>query len=189
MHVYHVVTERPMHLGQQILFDEQNKNGVANRVASYFAIEAGKTTICNYVNVHPICEEVRKNPEKWKNVAYRENALEEVRQKSFPDYPSRTACLYTTQTLDEAKSWARFFHELGRTVYSIAILEVNGRIFTGDACNCFDGTDNHAANQQQALDYWNIKKTKAPVWETLVDGIIHVIELIDVTDILKASDS
>ena len=33
--VYHVVTERPMTLGQQILMDENHPNGVCRRVRAY----------------------------------------------------------------------------------------------------------------------------------------------------------
>ena len=32
MHVYHVVTDRPMYVGQQIIFDEQHHSGVYRRV-------------------------------------------------------------------------------------------------------------------------------------------------------------
>lgn len=32
MTVYHVVTDKPMYLGQHIVFNEENHNGVYNRV-------------------------------------------------------------------------------------------------------------------------------------------------------------
>lgn len=36
-YVYHVVTEKPMKLGQNIIFDENNHNGVYRRVMAWLA--------------------------------------------------------------------------------------------------------------------------------------------------------
>ena len=47
MVAYHVVTDRPMHVGQQIIFDEEHHSGVYQRVYE-------KTDIVNdiYTNVN-----------------------------------------------------------------------------------------------------------------------------------------
>lgn len=66
--VYHVVTEKPMHIGQHVIFDENHHNGVWQRVNE-------KTDIVN---------DIYKNPDKYKktalehhtSVALRELALE-----------------------------------------------------------------------------------------------------------------
>lgn len=34
-YVYHVVTKKPMSLGQRIIFDESNHNGVYSRVKTF----------------------------------------------------------------------------------------------------------------------------------------------------------
>lgn len=93
--VYHVVTEKPMHLGQRIVFDKNHHNGVWQRVNE-------KLDIVN---------DIYHNPEKYKNielehhtsVALRELALEKVRVNKYPNYPSRMACLYVSKTLEEAE--------------------------------------------------------------------------------------
>ena len=47
MYVYHVVTDRPMYVGQEIIFDKEHHSGVYQRVQEKagfreaFAIEAG----------------------------------------------------------------------------------------------------------------------------------------------------
>ena len=72
MTVYHVVTDRPMSVGQKIIFDENNHSGVYQRVMD-------KIDVVN---------EIYKNPENYQanelehhtSVALRELAMEEVRK-------------------------------------------------------------------------------------------------------------
>ena len=170
--VYHVVTEREIKLGQKILFDENHHNGVFKRVDAYQKV----------VNNQEIQDELKQlilsNMDYWGKVASRELALEKVRKEKYPFYPSRMACLYTSRTFEEAKSWAQFFDEIGRKVFSIVKLNVDGNIFDGDACNCFDGNGSDEDLQKAEL-YWQKAKTEKPVIETLVDGDITVVELIE----------
>ncbi len=71
-YAYHVVTERPMHIGQHIIFDETHYSGVYERV----------------MNKLNIVNDIYDNPSKYDTdtlehhtfVALRELALEEVRQ-------------------------------------------------------------------------------------------------------------
>ena len=86
MYVYHVVTDRPMKAGQQFFFDETHHNGVHQRVFDKI----------------DIVKDIYRNPAKYSaeslehhtSVAMRELALEEVRKKKYPTYPSRMSCLY-----------------------------------------------------------------------------------------------
>lgn len=170
--VYHVVTERPMHAGQRIVFDEDHPNGVCKRVRTWEAMQRSEA-------VEPELRElIFSNPGRWAQVARRELAMEQVRRERFPEYPSRMACLYTSRTLEEARSWAGFFQKLGRKVYSIVLLEVDGRVFDGDACNCFDGTGDET-DLVNALCYWQNAPTQKPVIETIVDGKITVKQIIE----------
>ena len=172
-HIYHVVTERPMTLHQKIIFDEDHHNGVYHRVTTFMRIRNGDDA------QGELADFIRSDMQRWKKVALRERALEKVRMELFPRYPSRMACLYTSRTLEEAEKWAKFFQELKRNVYSIVKLSVSGRIFDGDACNCFDGTDDEVENREKALRYWyNDVINEKPVIETLVDGEIVVEEIV-----------
>lgn len=166
---YHVVTEKPMRVGQHIVFDENNHNGVYKRVNE-------KLDIVN---------DIYANSEKYKDitlehhtsVALRELALEKVRIEKYSDYPSRMACLYVSKTLEEAEKWFDYFISLGRPTFQIVKLKVNGNVFYGDAEKCFDGRLNETENLALAEQYW--KNANEPsIMEMLVDGDIEVVEII-----------
>lgn len=174
VNVYHVVTEKPMQIGQKIIFDGNHHNGVYHRVMTCKKIIDGENVEGDMADL------IKSDLDKWAKVAYRELALEKVREEEFSQYPSRMACLYTSQTLAKAQDWAKFFKEIGRDVYSIVRLRVNGRLFSGDACNCFDGVADEITNIQKARHYWNMDvKNERPVIETIVDGEIIVEEIIE----------
>ena len=173
MIAYHAVTERPMHAGQRIIFDEAHHNGVYRRVCKKL----------------PDVEAIYANPagfdadalEHHTAVALRELALEEVRRAKYPQYPSRMACLYVSQTLEEAERWAAFFAQLGRPTYQIVKLEIRGNCFTGDAELCFRGRTDRAENLCLAERYWahaHDPDHPPAVCEMLVDGEIIVLEII-----------
>ena len=177
---YHVVTERPMELGQEIIFDENHFSGVYKRV----------------YNLFNVVEDIYSNPDKYKNaeldhhlkVALRELALEEVRKKKYHNYPSRLASLYVSNTMDEAEKWYNLFIELGRPTYSIVKVEVDGNVYVGDANNCFDGTIDKNKNLELAEIYWKHKENlegKEPIVEILASGKIKVIEIVKENDIIK----
>lgn len=172
--LYHVVTERPMYVGQTILLGGEQYNGVHRRVAAFQDMLAGKELEGELAAL------LGADPVKWGKVAYRELALEQVRVAEYPQYPSRMACLYTAQTIEEAQEWAKFFKEIGRVVYSIVRLEVRGSIFYGDACNCFDGVEDMEENMEKARQYWqNSVQNERPVAEVLADGELFVAELVE----------
>ena len=170
---YHVVTDKPMKVGQELIFDDNHHSGVYDRVYSY------KEKV----------DDIYKNPEAYKNielehhlkVALRELAIEEVRKEKYPDYPSRLASLYVSNTLSEAEKWYNLFIELGRPTYAIVKVEVDGNIYIGDANNCFDGTIDREKNLELAEKYWKYKENiegKEPIVEILASGKIRVIEIV-----------
>lgn len=169
--VYHVVTEKSMYVGQHIVFDENHHNGVWQRVNEKL----------------DIVSDIYNNPEKYMNVelehhtsvALRELALEKVRLRKHPSYPSRMACLYVSKTLEEAKKWFDYFVNLGRPTFQIVKLRVNGNVFYGDAEKCFDGKLTEIENLSIAEKYWENKTfDNSSIIEMLVDGDIEVIEIV-----------
>lgn len=170
---YHTVTERPMYLNQIIEFDENNHSGVYKRINSE------KEKIDKIYNGEKV--DITDDIEK----ALREFALEEVREKEYPDYPSRLSCLYVSNSLEEAEFWYDMFIKQGRPTFQLVKVEVEGRSFTGDAWNCFKGTENIEENYKLARRYWNNEKNnqgEKPIVETLVDGKIKVVEIIKVNE-------
>ena len=171
--VYHAVAEKPMFSGQEIIFDDKNRNGVYNRVMTCKKMLGGE-------NVEgDLAKFIRANLDRCTKIMFRELALEKVRLEEYPHYPSRMACLYTSRDFGEAEKWAGYFQQLGRDVYSIVKLRVEGSIFDGDACNCFDGTEIEAENIEKARRYWSMDiPSENPIIETLVSGGIFVEEII-----------
>lgn len=169
--VYHVVTEKPMYIGQHIVFDENHHNGVCQRVNEKL----------------DIVSDIYHNPEKYNgialehhtSVALRELALEKIRVNQYPDYPSRMACLYVSKTLQEAEKWFDYFVSLGRPTFQIVKLKVNGNVFYGDAEKCFDGRLTEKENLILAQRYWENKDfDESSIVEMLVDGNIEVVEIV-----------
>lgn len=168
---YHVVTEKPMHVGQHIVFDENHHNGVWKRVNEKL----------------DMVSDIYNHPKKYKgvelehriSVALRELALEQIRIEKYPNYPSRMACLYVSKTLEEAEKWFDYFISLGRPTYQIVKLKVNGNVFYGDAEKCFDGKLAEKENLLLAEKYWENKNfDESSILEMLVDGDIEVVEIV-----------
>ena len=171
MLVYHVVTDRDMAEGQRIIFDERNRSGVWQRVMA-------RKDLVAEVYAHP--ERFPAPLEHHLDVAIRELAMEEVRAREFPHLPSRLAALYVSRTLGEAERWAEFFVRIGRPVFSIVEIRTDSECFVGDACNCFDGTPDHADNLARARRYWqNLPNEEGePIWEMLAGGELTVVRIV-----------
>lgn len=169
--VFHVVTDRPMQVGQHIIFDAQHHSGVYSRVME-------QLDTVKDVYAHP--DRYPAPLEHHLDVALRELAMEDVRKAYYPQYPSRMASLYVSRTLEEAQRWGEFFARIGRPTYAIAELRVNGRCFLGNACNCFDGTANYEDNVAKAHHYWqNLPNEDGEyIWEMLVDGDIELVRFV-----------
>lgn len=173
MFAFHVVTDKPMHPGQKIRFDETHHSGVYRRVME-------RLDIVNDIYVSPHKYDAERL-DHHTLVALRELAMEEVRQKKYPMYPSRMSCLYVSKTFSEAENWGKYFAELGRPTYSIVKLEINGNCFIGDAAKCFDGTTDKEKNLKLAESYWENRPSRSSgsvVEEMLVDGTITVVEIL-----------
>jgi len=173
LEVFHVVTGRRMELGQIIQMDETFSTGVYQRV----------------MDKKSLTEEILAEPQRYAgvtlehhtDVALRELAMEEVRREQFPQYPSRLHSLYTSRTLENAKCWFQWFKDWGRPTLQIVRLRVDGRSFTGNANLCFDGTPDQTLNRSLAERYWRVGEDpdgERPIWETLVDGRIEVVEIL-----------
>ena len=171
-YVYHVVTEREMKLSQEIFFGENKTNGVHKRVQATLDVLQGKQVSEDLQNI------IKENIAYWKGVALREQALENIRRAEFDFYPSRMACLYVSQSYEDALTWAESFVAKGRKVFSIVKLLVKGRLFKGNAFNCFEGCDDNKTNEDLARAYWQNKDNENVLYEYLVDGHIKVVEIL-----------
>lgn len=177
-YAYHVVTERPMAVGQVICFDETHHSGVWQRVME-------KAALVQDIYAHPQQYDGNRL-EHHTAVALRELALEEVRKTDYPQFPSRLACLYVSDTPEEARQWENYFIHLRRPVFGIVKLKITGHRFAADANNCFTPSLYREENLRLAHRYWlnlpNLQQ-EPPIREILADGVITVIgKLADFTD-------
>ena len=173
MIAYHVVTDRPMYVGQQIVFDSEHHSGVYQRV--YEKLDAVQD-----IYADPAAYDA-ETLEHHTSVALRELAMEEVRREKFPQYPSRMGCLYVSASLEEAEKWGAFFAELGRPTYHIVKLDIRGNCFVGDAAKCFRGQLSREENRRLAEIYWKShadREDPRTICEMLVDGQITVLEIV-----------
>lgn len=172
-YAYHVVTERKMHLGQHIIFDENHHNGVYERVMDKL----------------PIVNDIYDNPGNYRDkeleypvmVALRELALEDIRKEKYPSYPSRMACLYVSEHLQDAFNWAEYFISIGRPTFQVVKIKVDGSIFVGDAIKCFDGTVDKTSNLIMAEKYWKNEANapdEPPINEILAAGDLEIVEIL-----------
>lgn len=173
MVAYHVVTDRPMYVGQQIVFDDEHHSGVYERVCE-------KIGVVNEIYANPLKYDA-ETLEHHTSVALRELALEEVRLKKYPQYPSRMGCLYVSKSYEEAEKWGEFFVQIGRPTYHIVKLQISGNCFVGDATKCFKGQLSKSENLRLAEIYWESKidtDNHQAICEMLVDGQITVVEIV-----------
>lgn len=178
---YHAVTERPMELGQTIIFSNEKKNGVAERVDRVQKIIKENDEI-DLDKLDDLDKVILSDKERWTNIAERELALEKVRIEKYPNYPSRMASLYVSRDLEDAKRWARFFIDVGRKTFQVVKLECRGNSFTGDAHNCWYECPSEEEAEGRADHYWNNRtnsKGETPILETIIDGEIRVVEIIE----------
>lgn len=81
----------------------------------------------------------------------RETAIEEVRIKNFPDYPSRTRCIWICKE-EDLSYWSSQFRGNG---IQIVELEVDGKIHECDATLIEGTTISLNKVRGKALKYWN----------------------------------
>lgn len=170
---YHVVTNQPMVVGQKISFTDDNQSGVYKRVKE-------QEELVKKIYLHP--ENYKQEDlEHHTKVALRELAMEEIRQKHYPEYPSRIKSLYVSTDLNDSYMWANSFMKKGREVFQIVKLKTTGNSFTGNAYNCFEGTTDKEHNLNESFRYWDniIEDETKIIYETIIDGEIEVVEIVE----------
>lgn len=188
---YHVVTEKPMEIGQVIVFDEHHKNGVYNRTYNFeFRNSKGKTALeivkesikDGKLSLNEEDTNVVSNYLEWATKGYRELILEIERKRENKEVPSRMACLYVSKKLEDAKKWAESFIYFGRPTFQIVKLKVTGRYFEGNSYNIKTETVSIKKQFEFAKAYWNNEPCENQLIETIVDGRIEVVEIIEEFD-------
>lgn len=184
MHYYHLVTRKPMYIGQKIIFDKKNKN----RLYSFFLDNNFKNKsneswdqIIQRLDTTLDSEESSflKNSLSHTSRAIREVVTEMIRLESFPLLPSRFECLYGTENLDDLIEWKELFESYNRIILQIVKLESTGPVFKGNASLLPDLEDSSFLEKiDQAKEYWS-SPTDNHLSEVLIGGEITVTEIVE----------
>lgn len=111
--------------------------------------------------------------------AIREQAFELVRLAQFPQRPSRTRCLWVSETEDEARSWLK---ELKNSEDSFQILKLE----VAEGANLHTASDGHILQAydsdhhltQSAQAYWRGEATDGGRTEILLEGSARVLDVV-----------
>ena len=181
---YHLVTRKPMHVGQRIVFDKTHKN----RMYSFFLDNNFKNktneTVDQIINrldssIDDVELSFLKNSQSHTSRAIREVITEMIRLEYFPTLPSRFECLYGSDSLQGIFEWKELFESYNREILQIVKLETSGPIFKGDAdslptlenCSFLEKID-------QAKEYWS-SPAENYLTEVLIGGEIFVTEIVE----------
>ena len=104
--------------------------------------------------------------------------MKEVRKELNSNLPSRLKCLYVCKTKEEVREWNNIFKRTNKKDFQILKLNLNGKIFIGDAS--FVLRQNISLNKKkiQAQKYWNGDK-KNNINEYLFVGKAEVKEILN----------
>ncbi|MGU8655164.1 DUF2441 domain-containing protein [Clostridium perfringens] len=185
---YHVVTEKPMSLGQVIIFDKDNHNGVYERSLNVDFRNSNKKTALEIVrenindgklNLNEEDTDILINYLEWSIKGYRELILEIERRRENIDAPSRMSCLYVSRSLEDARKWAKSFIYFGRPTFQIVKLRAIGNSFDGNSYNIKTEAVSIKDQFKFAKNYWNNEPCENELIETIIDGKIEVVEIIE----------
>lgn len=186
--VYHLITRKKMYIGQQINFDNNQKNQLYHFFFEREQLNKEEQDFVQIVYGNVEDNEMKLNKEDTKVAlnyvdqttrAIRESITEMVRLENYPEYPSRLSCLYATKNYEEALKWKRLFESFNRQVLQLVKLKVKGSCFEGDG-NLLPKEDGLSFSKkiEQANIYWQGSEA-CELPELLVNGKIEVIEIVE----------
>ena len=182
--LYHITRYEKLDLGQKLQF-----GGKPNR----FALNFSKLEFMvgdKDVNQLVIEKDLKDFNDAEKNIlkSYiyesclisRELILENVRQKNFPNLPSRLECIYCVKSLIDAKKWVQILKRMDRKNPPLQIvkLKASGNLFCGDGSLITRNTKSINSKIEMANNYWS-KSTTSENVELLFVGAVEVVEIVE----------
>jgi hypothetical protein len=105
----------------------------------------------------------------------RELIMEEIREKHFPDLPSRKTCIWAAEDLDLARFW---IERLGGQSARILELEVSGSLHRADANLMVGDSEPLSETYENGHAYWRGRRSPNPEMETLFTGTARVVSIV-----------
>lgn len=184
MQYYHLVTRKPMYVGQKISFDKTHKN----RLYYFFLDNNFKSKSNESLDqiIHHLDSTIEnedlsflKDSLSHTSRAVREVITEMIRLEYFPMLPSRFECLYGSDSLKGLLEWKELFESYNRDIIQIVKLETTGPIFKGNAA-LLPSLENSSFLEkiEQSKEYWS-SPAENHLTEVLIGGEILVTEIIE----------
>ena len=160
---YHANSGEELNVGDVLIFNKDTHNKMYDEVyKSEFKldeIDANELLINKKKNKDTkfTIEEFETILNTVNNDAFvmRELALEEVRKKKYPNYPSRLNCLYVTKEKEDAINWSNILKRNKKECKQVLTLECTGELFIGDGNLMKRQNLSYKKHLEIADRYWN----------------------------------
>lgn len=185
---YQVATDRDYRVGQKLVFDRNTINGQYRKVMmTKFLLEGKRASDFIYSKINKKFAKLKKD--ELYDLAHilddydftlRELALEFVREKEFPDKPSRLHCLYLSNNKDTSLSNLNDFVKSKKgKQFQVVAIKLNGTIFKAGEVTIARQGESMSTYIEDARAYWsqnNIGDNK--IKEILFEGTAEIVEII-----------
>ncbi len=188
--LYQVATDRDYKVGDRLTFDQTTPNGQYFRTfETSFRVNGTRPSNIIYDALKKFNKKIKPtetlvslaNTFENYDIMLRELALEQVRQKSFPDKPSRLHCMYLSMTkeiaLKNIDSMVKN-NTRGAKIFQVVAVKLNGNLHKAAGRVTRESESfNHYA--EKAVEYWSQTDLKdEDVMEVLFEGEAEIVEII-----------
>ena len=190
--LYQVATDRNYKVGDVLVFDSSTANGQYERVFnSTYKIKDER--LCDYIYNrvnNKVFNKMKKDDLydiahklEGYDVIVKELAIEEVRRKLFPEFPSRFHCMYLSQNKTTALKNIKSFASLpGRDnmTFQVVAVKLNGKIFKAGRVYMSREGQSYNYYYEKAKEYWSQSHLEdVEVKEILFEGTAEIVEILD----------
>ena len=111
----------------------------------------------------------------------RELAVEKVRHEKFPNYPSRFACMFLSDSREEVLKNIKTFYKKGYgTCFQAVAVKLNGKLFTVKEFPMPRGGYSYGEYLNLAEKYWSQNEnSQETTKEILFEGEAEIVEILD----------
>lgn len=149
---YHLVSGRTFNVGDELVVGEEGYGGWKDVYESAHL----KKLIDSGADKQLLIEEF--------DFIIRELAAEEVRQKEFPDFPSRLSCLWLCEDIKDCQKRVEPFKRLGINVTQIIKASLSGKIINVNTNHIKKSGSTYNEYKQKARNFFtDTKKSKDSV--------------------------
>ena len=184
--LYQVATDRNYKAGDKFVFGE-DLNGQAyhifntNYQVNGIALHKQKTSdINNQIHTKKMLNDFAEALYKY-DFAFRELAIEEVRQKQFPHLPSRMKCMFLTDNKESCLKNLKSFAAKGfGSLYQVVAVKVCGNVFYAKDIEIAKNGLSFNEYKELAVKYWSQhQNSTTEIKEILFEGEAEIVEILD----------